>query len=134
KLHGILCVERQRIDNLCRHMSYTQEELRQIHRSRYYDRREFRRLKSYANMTVTHFGMTPKAIEELIAQQVAEALAAQEANHVVRIVIKSQRQNRDDGNNKNGGGKGNENRGGDGNGNPNVNDRDSMHVAHECTY
>ncbi|GKF22309.1 hypothetical protein Tco_0074631, partial [Tanacetum coccineum] len=30
KLRGMLCVERQRIDSLRRHMSYTQEELRQI--------------------------------------------------------------------------------------------------------
>ncbi|GKD82823.1 hypothetical protein Tco_1349662, partial [Tanacetum coccineum] len=31
-------------------------------------------------MTITCSGMTPEAIEELISQRVAEALAAQEAN------------------------------------------------------
>nr|GEY49851.1 hypothetical protein [Tanacetum cinerariifolium] len=48
KLRGMLCVEIERIDSLRRYMAYTQEELRQICRFRYYDRMEFRRLKTYA--------------------------------------------------------------------------------------
>ncbi|GKC57948.1 hypothetical protein Tco_1085546 [Tanacetum coccineum] len=43
-------------------------------------------------MTITRFEMTPKAIEELINQRVAEALAAQEANHNVRPVVGSENQ------------------------------------------
>ncbi|GJV56186.1 hypothetical protein Tco_1457191 [Tanacetum coccineum] len=97
-------------------------------------------------MTITRSGMTPEAIEELINQRVAEALAAYEANHAVE----SQSQNGDGydngniggngngngGGNKdrNGGGNGNGNGGGNGNGNPNRNDRGAMPVARECTY
>nr|GEV50324.1 hypothetical protein [Tanacetum cinerariifolium] len=52
-------------------------------------------------MTVTHSGMTPKAIEELISQRVAKALAAQEANRNDRLVVESQSQNEDDDDNGN---------------------------------
>ncbi|GJR89932.1 hypothetical protein Tco_0213943 [Tanacetum coccineum] len=48
RLQGMLCVERERVDNVHPHMSYTQEELRQIRVSRYYDRAEFRRLETFA--------------------------------------------------------------------------------------
>ncbi|GJW29012.1 hypothetical protein Tco_0045887 [Tanacetum coccineum] len=41
-------------------------------------------------MTVTRFGMTLEAIEELISQCVAEALATQEANRNARLVAESQ--------------------------------------------
>ncbi|GJY99578.1 hypothetical protein Tco_0517008 [Tanacetum coccineum] len=44
RLRAMLCIERERIDSLQRHMAYTQEELRQICRFRYYDRMKFRRL------------------------------------------------------------------------------------------
>ncbi|GKG52961.1 hypothetical protein Tco_0550073, partial [Tanacetum coccineum] len=54
-------------------------------------------------MNITHFGMTLEAIEELISQRVAEALAAYEANHDVGLVVESQSQNGDDGDNRNGG-------------------------------
>nr|GEV89154.1 hypothetical protein [Tanacetum cinerariifolium] len=60
-------------------------------------------------------GITSKVIEELIAQRVAEALAAYEANHGVRLVVESQSQNGDDGDNRNGGGNRNGNGGGNGN-------------------
>ncbi|GJV38500.1 hypothetical protein Tco_0721147 [Tanacetum coccineum] len=85
-------------------------------------------------MIVTRSGMTPKAIEELIAQQVAEALATHEVNYVTGLVVESQSQNGDDGNNRNSGGNGNRNGGGNRNGNPNGNDRGAMPVARECTY
>ncbi|GJU21936.1 hypothetical protein Tco_1155278, partial [Tanacetum coccineum] len=68
------------------------------------------------NMTVTRSGMTSKAIEELIAQRVAEALATYEANCTAEL------------------GNGNRNGGGNGNGNPNRNNRGAMLVARECTY
>ncbi|GJR08430.1 putative reverse transcriptase domain-containing protein [Tanacetum coccineum] len=74
--------------------------------------------------------MTAKAIEKLIAQRVAEALAAYEANRAAGLVVESQSQNGDDGDN----GNGNKNGGGNGNGNPNGNDIGAMHVARECTY
>ncbi|GJW71725.1 hypothetical protein Tco_0128642, partial [Tanacetum coccineum] len=119
---------------------------------------EDREYESQQIMNITHFGMTPEAIEELISQRVMEALVAYEANHDVGLVVESQSQNGDDGDNRNGGGNGdrngggngdgngggngdrngegngNGNGGGNGNGNPNRNGRGAMHVARECTY
>ncbi|GKD73419.1 reverse transcriptase domain-containing protein [Tanacetum coccineum] len=79
---------------------------------------------------------------------VAKALAAYEANRAAELAIESQRQNRDDDDNRNvrgnrnkngrgngdrnGGGNGNRNGGGNGNRNPNRNDRGTMLVAREC--
>ncbi|GJS42529.1 hypothetical protein Tco_0567572 [Tanacetum coccineum] len=48
RLQEMLCVKRERVDSLRRHMSYTQEDLRWIRMSRYYDRADFRRLKTFA--------------------------------------------------------------------------------------
>ncbi|GJY23260.1 hypothetical protein Tco_0396918 [Tanacetum coccineum] len=48
KLRALLCIERDRMDSLRRHMAYTQEELRQIRRFRYYDHVRFGRLETYA--------------------------------------------------------------------------------------
>ncbi|GJS80740.1 putative reverse transcriptase domain-containing protein [Tanacetum coccineum] len=117
KLHGMLCVERQRIDSLRRHMSYTQEELRQIRRSHYYDRREFRRLES--TMTNTRFGMKPAATEEMINQRVAKALKVYEVNKNLEPIMKSGDEQEGDNGNGNGGGNGNRkgNRNGGGNDN-----------------
>ncbi|GJU26638.1 hypothetical protein Tco_1165259 [Tanacetum coccineum] len=114
------------------------------------NRLRFRRLEAFTIMTITRSGMTPEAIEELINQRVAEALATYEANHAAELVVESQSQNEDDGGNENGGGngngngegngdqngKGNRNRNGGGNrnGNPNRNDRVAMPIARECTY
>ncbi|GKE59089.1 hypothetical protein Tco_1498274, partial [Tanacetum coccineum] len=83
-----------------------------------------------------------EAIEELINQRVAKALAAYEANHAAGLVVESESQNGNDGDNENGrgngdgngGGNGNGNGGGNENGNPNRNDRGAMPVARECTY
>ncbi|GKD74623.1 hypothetical protein Tco_1332905, partial [Tanacetum coccineum] len=113
---------------------------------------DFRLVVELVIKTITRSGMTPEAIEELINQQVAEALATYEENHAAKLAVKSQSQNGDDDDNGNirgngngndrengdkngrGNGNGNRNRGGNGNGNPNRNDRGAMHVARECTY
>nr|GFB25372.1 hypothetical protein [Tanacetum cinerariifolium] len=107
-----------------------------------------------ANLTITHSCMTPKAIKELIAQRVAKVLATYKANRVAELVVESQSQNKDDGDNENRGGNedknrdgngggngdrdgegnGNGNRGGSRNGNPNRNDRGVMLVTNDCTY
>ncbi|GJU38520.1 putative reverse transcriptase domain-containing protein [Tanacetum coccineum] len=71
-----------------------------------------------------------------------EALAAYETNHAAGLVVESQSQNGDDGDNgngrgngdENGRGNGNGNEGGHGNGNPNRNDKGAMPVARVCTY
>ncbi|GKC80590.1 hypothetical protein Tco_1131364, partial [Tanacetum coccineum] len=68
-------------------------------------------------MTITRSGMTPKAIEELIAQHVAEALAAHEANRSPGPIAESESENGDDDRNGNSGGNGNGNSGGNENGN-----------------
>ncbi|GKC54006.1 hypothetical protein Tco_1076751, partial [Tanacetum coccineum] len=68
-------------------------------------------------MTITRSGMTMEAIKELINRQVEEALAAYEANHAARLVVKSKSQNGDDGDNGNGRGYGNGNGRGNRNGN-----------------
>ncbi|GJR44898.1 putative reverse transcriptase domain-containing protein [Tanacetum coccineum] len=81
--------------------------------------------------------MTPEAIEELIAQRVAEALANYEVTRAANALeAESQIQNGNDGNNGNGGnGNGNHGDGGNNrNGNPNENGRGAMSVAHVCTY
>ncbi|GJR10182.1 putative reverse transcriptase domain-containing protein [Tanacetum coccineum] len=62
------------------------------------------------DMTITHSGMTPEAIEELIAQRVAEVLANYEATRAAKA-LKA------------------ENGGKNGNGNPNENGRGAMPVA-----
>nr|GEV14392.1 reverse transcriptase domain-containing protein [Tanacetum cinerariifolium] len=60
-------------------------------------------------MTITHSGMTPEAIKELINQQVAEALATYEANRAAELAVESQSQNGDDNDNENVRGNGNRN-------------------------
>nr|GEW19231.1 transposon Ty3-G Gag-Pol polyprotein [Tanacetum cinerariifolium] len=81
--------------------------------------------------------MTPKAIEELIAQRVAEVLANYEVTRAANALEdESQSQNSNDGDNKNGGnGNGNHEDGGNNeNCNPYKNDRGTMPVARVCTY
>ncbi|GJR11360.1 hypothetical protein Tco_0794012 [Tanacetum coccineum] len=60
-------------------------------------------------MTITRSSMTPEAIEELINQRVAEALAAYEVNRAGELAVESQSQNGDDDDNENVGGNGNRN-------------------------
>ncbi|GKF92705.1 hypothetical protein Tco_0279424, partial [Tanacetum coccineum] len=86
--------------------------------------------------------MTLEAIKELIAQQVAEALANYQATHAANALeAESQSQNGNDGDNGNGGNR----NGGDGNGNhgdrgnkrnrnPNEIGRCAMPVSRVCTY
>ncbi|GKC47505.1 putative reverse transcriptase domain-containing protein, partial [Tanacetum coccineum] len=83
-------------------------------------------------MTITRFGMTPEAIEELISRRVDEALAAQEANRNARLIDENQSQNRDDNDNGSGGNgnHGNNN----GNGNRNGGARGNAPVARVFTY
>ncbi|GJX78934.1 putative reverse transcriptase domain-containing protein [Tanacetum coccineum] len=80
------------------------------------------------DMTITRSRMTPKAIEELIAQRVAEALANYEATCAANALeAESQSQNGSDGDNGNGNGGNRNGNHGDGgnneNGNPNENGR-----------
>ncbi|GJX44609.1 putative reverse transcriptase domain-containing protein [Tanacetum coccineum] len=93
-----------------------------------------RRLETFANMTITRYGMTPEAIEELINRRVEKALAAYEATRAANALeAENQSQNGSDGDNGNGGDGNGRNENG-GNGNPNENNRDARHVARECTY
>ncbi|GJT89453.1 reverse transcriptase domain-containing protein [Tanacetum coccineum] len=129
RLRGTMMMERARADRFRRRVRFMEGELRRIRRFYYYDRMRFRRLETYANMTITRSGMTPEAIEELINRRVEEALAAYEATHAANsLEAKSQSPNGSDDDNGNGG---NEN---GGNGNPNKNNRDAKPVARECTY
>ncbi|GKB85782.1 hypothetical protein Tco_0958054 [Tanacetum coccineum] len=72
RLKAMLCIKRERINSLRRHMAYTQKELRQMRRFCYYNRMEFRMLETYVRRrlgtmpTATRTGMTPAAIEEMI--------------------------------------------------------------------
>ncbi|GJU42165.1 hypothetical protein Tco_1195122 [Tanacetum coccineum] len=89
------------------------------------------------DMTITRSRMTSEAIEELIAQRVAEALANYKATRAANALeAKSQSQNGSDGDNGNGGnGNGGNRRGNHGdrgnnrNGNPNENGRGAMPVT-----
>ncbi|GJS48015.1 putative reverse transcriptase domain-containing protein [Tanacetum coccineum] len=91
---------------------------------------------SARTMTITHSGMTPEAIEELVNRRMEEALAAHEATRSANALeTKNQSQNGSDGDNGNGNG-GNRN-GGNGNGrikNLDENVRGARPVARECTY
>ncbi|GJW18189.1 reverse transcriptase domain-containing protein [Tanacetum coccineum] len=107
RLRGTMMMERVRADRFRRRVRFMKSELRQIHRFRYYDRMRFRRLETFANMTITHSGMTPEA--------------------------ENQSQNGSDGDNGNGGNGNSENEN-NGNENPNENNRDVRPVARECTY
>ncbi|GKE17576.1 hypothetical protein Tco_1425153 [Tanacetum coccineum] len=139
RLRGTMMIERARADRFQRPVSFMESELRQIRRFRYYDRMRFRRLETFAYMTITRSGMTPEAIEELINRRVKEALAAYEATRAANALeAESQSQNGNDSDNGNGrNGNGGDGNGGNGNcrnGNPNENNKDARPVARECTY
>ncbi|GKE00460.1 hypothetical protein Tco_1388443 [Tanacetum coccineum] len=98
-------------------------------------------------MPTTRSGMTPEAIEELIAQRVAEALATYEANRNIINIVKSgdENDNGNEGGNGNRNGNGNQNGNGGGNGNRNGNNNNgsrnhgenaggAMTAVRECTY
>ncbi|GJS96316.1 putative reverse transcriptase domain-containing protein [Tanacetum coccineum] len=146
RVRALLCIERDRVDNLRHHMALSQEEFRQIRRDRDDARRRLKRLESFVerrlgysilDMTITRSGMTPEIIEELIAQRVAEALPNYEATraaNALKAEIKSQNgNNADNGNGRNRSGNHGD-RGNNKNGNPNENGRGAMPVARVCTY
>ncbi|GKA77554.1 hypothetical protein Tco_0784015 [Tanacetum coccineum] len=134
RLRGTMMMERARADRFRRRVRFMESELRQIRRFRYYDRMRFRRLETFANMTITHSGMTPEAIEELVNRRVEEALADYEVTRAANALeAENQSQNGGDGDNRNGGIGNGENRNG-GNENPNENNRVARPVARECTY
>ncbi|GKA81102.1 putative reverse transcriptase domain-containing protein, partial [Tanacetum coccineum] len=113
------------------HMVLLQEEFCQIRKDRDDARKRLRRLESF-DMTITRSRVTPEAIEELIAQRVAKALANYEATRAANALeTENQSQNGSDGDNGNGG---NGDGGNNGNGNPNENGIGAMPVAHVCTY
>nr|GEX46565.1 hypothetical protein [Tanacetum cinerariifolium] len=80
KVRALLCIERDRVDNLCLHMYRSQEEFQQIHDDRDDLRRKLRR-----TMTNTRSGMTPPAIKEMSNRCVPEALEAHEINRNLRL-------------------------------------------------
>nr|GEV89637.1 reverse transcriptase domain-containing protein [Tanacetum cinerariifolium] len=96
------------------------------------------------NMTITCFGMTLEAIEELVNRGVEEALAVYKATRAANALeAENHSQNGSDGDNRNGRngnddyGNGRNGNGGNRNGrneNPNENGRGDRHVARECTY
>ncbi|GKE81388.1 hypothetical protein Tco_1551388, partial [Tanacetum coccineum] len=92
RVRALLCIERDRVDSLCRHMTLSQEEFRQIRRDYDDTRRRLRR-----TMTNIRSGMTPTAIEEMINQRVTEALGTREANWNIGLG-----NNNDEGGNRNG--------------------------------
>ncbi|GKE00157.1 hypothetical protein Tco_1388140 [Tanacetum coccineum] len=111
KVCAMLDIERDRVNNLCLHIT----------------------------MTNTRTGMTLSAIEEMINQHVDAALEARRVNRDLKLG--NGNDNGDGNGNGNGDGNGNgtrnrNNRGdnGDGNENHNVNRRGDRPVAHECTY
>nr|GEZ15677.1 hypothetical protein [Tanacetum cinerariifolium] len=86
------------------------------------------------NMTITRFGMTLKAIEELVYQRVEEALDAYEATRAANALeAKNQSQNGSNNDNGNDGDR-NGRDGNGGNGNPNEDNRGARPVAREYTY
>ncbi|GJY63345.1 reverse transcriptase domain-containing protein [Tanacetum coccineum] len=86
-------------------------------------------------MTITHSGMTPEAIEELITRRVEETLVAQEANHNAELIDENESQNRHDNDTGSGGNGNHGNNNGDGNQNRGNRDaRGNAPVARVCTY
>nr|GEU56218.1 putative reverse transcriptase domain-containing protein [Tanacetum cinerariifolium] len=106
RVRALLCIERDRVDSLARHMALSQEEYRQVCRDRDDTRRRLRRLESLVErrlgffrrtMPITRSGMTLEAIKELVNQRVEEALAAYEATRAANALeaerMKFKRQN-----------------------------------------
>nr|GEY39441.1 hypothetical protein [Tanacetum cinerariifolium] len=118
KVRALLCIERDWVDSLCRHMVLSQEEFRQVRKDHDDTRRRLGRLEL--------------------------ALAAYEATHAANALeAENQSQNDNDSDNRNGGnGNGRNRNGGNGSGengngrneNPNENGRGDRLVARECTY
>ncbi|GJZ13992.1 putative reverse transcriptase domain-containing protein [Tanacetum coccineum] len=173
RLRGMLDVASQIVARLQRRELRVQREMRKIRRFQFYDRVRIGRLEACATR---HLGyqtmpntrsraiMTRKAVDNLIARRVAEALEARDAARNLEPLVEGgneqEDKNGDDyeggnrggnkngngngGGNKNGNGRGNDdgngnengnrNGGGNGYGNHNVNFGGLMRVALECTF
>ncbi|GKC34867.1 putative reverse transcriptase domain-containing protein, partial [Tanacetum coccineum] len=84
-----------------------------------------------SNMTITHSGMTLKAIKELVNRRVKEALTAYETTRAANA-LEAERQSQNDSDDDNGnGGDGNGENGNGRNENPNENNRGARPVARE---
>ncbi|GJU53738.1 hypothetical protein Tco_1227452 [Tanacetum coccineum] len=116
RVRALLCIERDRVDRLRRHMALSQEEFRQVCRDHDDTRMRLRRQSKNS--------LTKEWKKRWLLMRQSEA--------------ESQSQNGSDGDNGNGGngngGNGNGGNGNGGNGNPNDNDRGTRPVARECTY
>nr|GEW73832.1 hypothetical protein [Tanacetum cinerariifolium] len=115
RLRGMLGVEMQRVNHLRHSMSYAQRDLRQIYCFRFYDR--------VRTMPATRSGatMTREAVNELIAQRVAEVLEARDATRNLRLIMESRDEQEDESDDGYVGGNGNGNVNGNGNDNGNGN-------------
>ncbi|GKA76856.1 putative reverse transcriptase domain-containing protein [Tanacetum coccineum] len=122
RVRALLCIERDHVDSLRRHMALSLEEFRQIRRYRDDTRRRLRR-----TMTNTRSEMMTTAIKEMINRCVTEALETRKANRNIGLGSGN-----DEGGNRNSNGNGNG--GGNGNGNHNENDRDARPIVRDCTY
>ncbi|GKD19916.1 hypothetical protein Tco_1209074 [Tanacetum coccineum] len=111
RVRALLCIERDRVDILQRHMALSQEEFRQVRIDRDDTRRILRRLESL--------------VERRLGFR--QALETCEATRNIGLG-----NGNDEGGNRNG--NGNRNGGRNGNGNHNENDRDARLVLRECTY
>nr|GEV74101.1 hypothetical protein [Tanacetum cinerariifolium] len=111
KVRAFLCIQRDRVDNLCHQMALSQAEFCQIRRDHDDTRRRLRRLESLVERRLGFH----------------QALETREANKNIRLGNGS-----DEGGNGNDNGNRNEDR--NGNGNYNENDRDARTVVRECTY
>ncbi|GJW37571.1 hypothetical protein Tco_0060491 [Tanacetum coccineum] len=111
RVQALLCIKRDRVDSLRRHMALSHKEFHQVHRDRDDTRRRLRR-----TITNTHSRMTPAAIKEMINRRVTKALETREANRNIKL-------GNDNDGGGNGSGNGNKNGGVNGNGNHNENDR-----------
>ncbi|GKE28128.1 putative reverse transcriptase domain-containing protein, partial [Tanacetum coccineum] len=120
KVHAMLDIEMDRVNNLHLYMSLSHEEFCQIRKDRDDARGRLRR-----TMTITRSGMTLEVIEELVNRCVEEALAAHEATRAANALkTKNQSQNGSDGDSGNGNGR---------NENPYENVRGDKPIARECT-
>ncbi|GJY96796.1 putative reverse transcriptase domain-containing protein [Tanacetum coccineum] len=94
RFEALLCIERDRVNSLRRHMALSSEEFHQVRKDRDDTRRRLRR-----TMTNTRSKMTPAAIKEIINQRVTEALETREANRNIGLG-----NGNDEGGNENGNG------------------------------
>ncbi|GKD47756.1 putative reverse transcriptase domain-containing protein, partial [Tanacetum coccineum] len=131
KVHAMLDIKRDCVNNLRLHMSLLQEEFCQVRGDRDDTRGILRRLESI--MTNTRSGMTSATIEEMINQHVDAALEARRVNQDLELGNGNDNGRGDGNGNGTGNGK---NRGdnGDGNENRNVNGRGDRPGARDCTY